>query len=415
MYLLVGIISMRKIVFVLSIIGLLISCSESKKKIDYTGSFVFNLEIGEETVLPVRVIIDDSSIVVLNSSEKIVGKEVFVNSDSLYFQFPVFNSFITAKFDGVQWKGKYVDPSRSGDYFIPFTSEKSKEKFPFLERNVQLKESYKTLFSFGTEDEYPAIGLFSQNGNSVNGTFRTETGDYRFLDGNVGEYNGKQVFALSCLDGSHAFLFKGEIDQDTLRGKFYSGNHWSTEFIAYEDEWFELEDPDTLTTYQEEFGDFDFTFPNLEGDSVNFKTEYKDQLTIVQIMGSWCPNCMDETKYLADYNERFKAQGVRVVALAFERSPEFEKAAASVKNLKADLNAQYDFLIAGVGNKQKASETLPMLSKILSFPTTLIVDPKGEVRYVHTGFNGPSTGDEYESFVKYFEGFTKELLESKDE
>jgi hypothetical protein len=31
----------------------------------------------------------------------------------------------------------------------------------------------------------------------------------------------------------------------------------------------------------------------------------------------------------------------------------------------------------------------------MSFPTTIIIDKKGIVRRIHTGFSGPGTGQEY--------------------
>jgi len=40
----------------------------------------------------------------------------------------------------------------------------------------------------------------------------------------------------------------------------------------------------------------------------------------------------------------------------------------------------------------------------------LIIDKKGKVRKIHTGFNGPATGDKYTEFKQEFEGFVSELL-----
>jgi hypothetical protein len=61
------------------------------------------------------------------------------------------------------------------------------------------------------------------NGSAyVNGTFLTETGDYRYLEGMM--HNGKLY--LSCFDGSHAFLFIAENNgTEITKGDFYSGLH----------------------------------------------------------------------------------------------------------------------------------------------------------------------------------------------
>ena len=51
-----------------------------------------------------------------------------------------------------------------------------------------------------------------------------------------------------------------------------------------------------------------------------------------------------------------------------------------------------------------------MLNHVLSYPTSIFIDKKGKVRKIHTGFNGPATGDKYTEFTKNFEEFINELL-----
>ena len=400
---------MKNLLFILTAITLFSCASEEKVSVNPFGEFVIDLKISDSIYLPVEMKITEDRILIINAQEIIDCKNIYVSKDSIYGEFPVFNSYISGRFNSGAWEGYYHDPHRKEDYSISFTSRQG-NKFEFENSSFQIKEEYKVLFSNGTENEYPALGLFEQNGNVINGTFRTETGDYRFLSGNVGLKEGKTVFALSCLDGSHAFLFNGEVTGEKIKGNFYSGNHWSTSFVGSIDENFELSDPDTLTKYNEAYGDFDFSFPDLNGDTVVFSEKYKGDVALIQIMGSWCPNCMDETRYLSGYYELFKDKGVNVIALAFERTEDFEKSRNAVQTLKQDVGAEYDFLIAGTSNKTKASDKLPMLSNILSFPTTLLINKSGKVVYIHTGFNGPSTGEEFESFKKYLEGFTYELL-----
>ncbi|MFX8727449.1 redoxin family protein, partial [Acinetobacter baumannii] len=43
-----------------------------------------------------------------------------------------------------------------------------------------------------------------------------------------------------------------------------------------------------------------FSFKNTDGKVVSVKDEkYKGKVVVVQILGSWCPNCMDETAFLS--------------------------------------------------------------------------------------------------------------------
>jgi len=51
-----------------------------------------------------------------------------------------------------------------------------------------------------------------------------------------------------------------------------------------------------------------------------------------------------------------------------------------------------------------------MLADFKGFPTTIIIDKKGEVRKIHTGFSGPGTGIYYTQFIDEFEKLTDKLL-----
>ena len=69
---------------------------------------------------------------------------------------------------------------------------------------------------------------------------------------------------------------------------------------------------------------------------------------------------------------------------------------------------------AGTSTTQSASESLPMLNRVMSFPTSIIIDRNGEVRRIHTGFSGPATGIYYEEFVDDFNQFMKGLIDESD-
>ena len=126
---------------------------------------------------------------------------------------------------------------------------------------------------------------------------------------------------------------------------------------------------------------------------------FKGKVTVVQIMGSWCPNCMDETKFLAPWYLKNQSRGVEVVGLGFEKSTDLAISGPKLERLKKRFNVPYSLLLAGSNDKEKASAALPMLNRVVSFPTTIFIDKKGIVRQIHTGFSGPGTGIYYDNFV----------------
>ena len=107
-----------------------------------------------------------------------------------------------------------------------------------------------------------------------------------------------------------------------------------------------------------------------------------------------------------------RVEGMEMVALAFEYAKTAELANKSIERLKEQIGVDYPILLAqyGASDKEKAQQKLPMLNKVLSYPTTVFIDKKGNVRKIHTGFNGPATGEKYTRFKKEFDTYVKMLL-----
>jgi len=303
----------------------------------------------------------------------------------------------------------YYDHSRKGAYQIGFSATKNPEtRFTHVvEPTIDVNGKWKVNFSPGSDHEYLAIGEFRQDGNKASGTFLTTTGDYRFLEGNV---SGDSLL-LSCFDGSHVFLFKAKVEQDKIEGDFWSGNHWIENWIGERDEEFELPDPNSLTFLNPGYSRIDFSFQNMDGEMVSLTDEqFKDKVVIVQIMGSWCPNCKDETAYLVSLYNKLHDQGLEVVSLAFEKSDNAETNLHSLRRLRDHFSIPYPILLAGKASKSEAAKKLPMLNHVLSFPTSIYIDRDGSVRRIHTGFSGPGTGEYYSEFVEETDRFVTQLL-----
>lgn len=398
-------------VYLLLVFGCTPELKENQPK---EGVWQARLEVKDQQILPFNFELykpDERtfSMNVLNGEETIVVDEISIKGDSIFIQAPVFEGYISAKLTSENMQGVFVIESL--DRIVPFEAVYGiQERFS----NVALSDTdvsgvWETEFSQGTEDSYMGKGIFSQNNGVVSGTFRTTTGDYRFLEGVMDADSLK----LSAFDGAHAFLFQAKVTDSTMNGVFYSGNHFKEPFVAVRNENYELPNPDSLTFIKEGYEKFDFTFPNLEGEEVSLSDPiFKNKVVIVQLMGSWCPNCLDESKFLVNYLETHKNEDLAVVALAFEQAKTKERALQSIKRLKNRIGISYPILLAQYGSydKEKAQQKLPMLNHVLSYPTTIFVDKKADVRKIHTGFNGPATGIKYQEFKTEFDNFLQELL-----
>lgn len=386
------------------------SCQEKKVKTLEIGSYRGNLVAQDNQAMPfIFEVTSKTTLKIYNANEVIDVDEVEYRSDSVYIKLPYFETVIAAKFEGNNFQGQWIEEDR--DRSVAFFAEYDVEvRFGNIETNdvVDVSGTWEMEFNdYG--NIYPAKAVLSQKDNIVTGNIRTPTGDYRFLEGIV----ESDTMKISTFDGAHAFLFKAHVTDSSMVGGFYSGNHSLETFVGKPNTNFELPDEYTITFINEGYNTFNFSFPDLDDNMVSLTDErFKDKVVLVQLMGSYCPNCLDETKFYSKFYESNKDKGLEIVALAFENAKSKEKAIKGINRMKERVGLNYEILLAQIGtnDKGKALEKMPMLNKVVSYPTTIYLDRTGKVRKIHTGFNGPATGEKYESFTKEFNTFMETLL-----
>lgn len=368
------------------------------------------LSLEEDIKLPFVFSIDEKSdFTIYNAEEEITLKSPVLIGDSIQYSFIAFKTYIVLSVDNKKrLEGYYVYPDRKNHSRIPFFADYVGSSKPSCQKETvtDLSGRWKTLFSVNTPNKYPAIGKFTQHENGrVTGTFLTETGDYRFLDG----YFSDDQLTLSCFDGSHAFLFKAEYSAGKLKGTFYSGSHWKTNWTAERNESFELKDPDSLTYLVKD--EFTFVYPDTaRSDYIYPNQSTQGKVVIIQIIGTWCPNCLDETNFYKDLYDKYHHKGLEIIGVAYEYPPNFQEQVERVKRYITNKTVPYPLLIGGQASKQEASSDFDMLNEISSFPTSIFINRRGEVVKIHTGFNGPGTGEVYDSYVKETHQLIEKLL-----
>ncbi|HEX8039637.1 MAG TPA: TlpA disulfide reductase family protein [Chryseosolibacter sp.] len=352
----------------------------------------------------------------INGDERLLLDEVTVSGDSVDMRLHIFDADLKARISGDTLTGVFVK-NYEKNYRLPFEAVYGQE-YRFVpidssEQPLDFTGKYEVTFvhndTVGNKmDTTKAVGIFHQSGNHVTGTFMTPTGDYRFLEGNA---VGREM-QLSTFDGNYAYLFRATMEEGGgLRGEFFSGKTRSEEWVAKPNDDVRLPDAESLTYLKEGYDRITFTFPDADGKPVSLGDEkYRGKVVILQLMGSWCPNCMDETRFLAPWYHDNKDRGVEIIGLAYERLADFNYASARVKKMAEKMAIEYDILIAGTNEKGMASKSLPMLNDVMAFPTTIFIGKDGKVKKIHTGFNGPGTGAYYDQFIEDFNETVNELL-----
>lgn len=399
---------MHRILLFLTLVFLTIACSSDVKDLSGTWRAVVSMQ-GQE--LPFTFTLtkeqEQYTAVIRNAEEKLLLDDVRLEGDTLVMLMHIFDAQIRAKVMGDQLSGVFIK-NYDLNATIPFLATKG-DNYRFAKKDkaaVDFSGKYSITFT-NEKDTTLAVGLFTQNENEVKGTFLTPTGDYRYLQGNIiGE-----TMKLSAFDGNHTFLFTAQLKGDSILGDFYSGKTYHQVWKGVKTESASLPHPESLTYLKEGYDKIEFSFPDVNGNPVTLLDEkYKNKVVILQLFGTWCPNCMDETRFLTDWYAQNNNRGVEIIGLAYERKADFNYASDRIKKMKEKLNVTYDFVIAGVNDKVKAGETLPMLNKVVAFPTTIFIGKDGKVKHIHTGFSGPGTGIYYEQFKESFNQKINELL-----
>ncbi len=355
---------------------------------------------------------DQRQAVLINGEERVPIQEMTFSPEGLALRLPAFNSTIQGKLQNDRIDGTLTLVKSGGnEQVMPFTATFADEA-RFAESTsktaIDVSGRWQVSFLDASRNRTPAIGEFKQQGKKVYGTFLTETGDYRFLEGVVDD----SVMHLSCFDGAHAFLFRAKLNNNNvLEGDFWSGTKWHETWTAERNDDASLSDPYALTYIKDGYDRLDFTFPDSKGKPVSLKDEmYQGKVVLVVLSGSWCPNCHDKAAFLSPFYKKYREQGLEIICLMYEHYDDFARDAVQVDRFGKKFDIDYQLLVAGSSDKVKAAKTLPMLNKVISYPTTIFLDKKGNVRKIHTGFSGPGTGEYYERHIAGFTTTVEKLL-----
>lgn len=259
----------------------------------------------------------------------------------------------------------------------------------------------------------PTLALLRQEDGviEVEGTVLTPTGDYRWLAGSL-EGN---TLRLSTFDGAHAFLFKATLTDGQLAGDFWSGAGWHETFTARPAaEGLALPDGFDATEVAAEIDWSAIRFPDHTGNPRTLADPaWSGHPRLIQIMGSWCPNCNDQTELLKELDTAWSDKGLKIVSLAFEHG-DAARNAAQIRRYREHHGITWPTLIAGFSVKKEAAKKLPFLDTLHAYPTLLFVDADGTVVATHTGFVGPAAPDQHAAVKAAYERTIAALVASTE-
>jgi thiol-disulfide isomerase/thioredoxin len=395
----------------------LTGCHPRPATVDGTWRAVLTSPGGE---LPFTLRIARSRAVIINGAEQAPVSGVDVHDGSVTIRFDQYDSAINATLssDGNTMTGAWTRTVPAGKSHLAFRATRG-EQPRFLPAPAANPASFADVSGIWKADftdsdgTTPARGEFHQDPgtNRVTGTFLTPTGDDRYLEGSV--ENG--VLRLSTFDGAHAFLFQARLSDDNNK---LTGDYWSRD--SYHATWTATRSNDAGAALPDGWKDvgltngegrFQFRFPDLAGNPVALSDErFRGKVVLVNIFGSWCPNCNDEAPLLAAWDRKYRDRGLEIVGLAYEFTGDAARDREMVRRFAKHYGITYPLLLAGVSDKKKASATLPDLTRVLAYPTSLFIGRDGKVKKIYSGFAGPGTGAHHLALRTEMESVIESML-----
>ena len=253
--------------------------------------------------------------------------------------------------------------------------------------------------------------ILRQNGTRAEGAVLRVDGDTGLLDGVY--HDGK--FTLTHFDGSRSGILEVTAKADGSLGlSLIAGRGKAQEYSAVrvtEARSKGVADPDDFTKHtsvKDPNEPFHFSFPDLTGKIVsNTDAKFQGKVLLVNVTGSWCPNCHDEAPYLESLYRKYRALGLEIVALDFEE-PEQLQDPSRLRAFIKQYGLDYTYLIGGDTAEMNAK--IPQGKNLDSWPTTFIIGRDGLVKEVHAGFPAKASGEFHEEMKQQFTAAIERLL-----
>ncbi|MCX6120221.1 MAG: TlpA disulfide reductase family protein [Ignavibacteriales bacterium] len=374
------------------------------------------LTIGENKQIPFQFYLDLNSTApagyFINGTEQTSIPEILLHDDSLSFIFSEYGAAMRGIWNGKKWRGKFfryrADTSWNEFVSTPKGSTKENNKSA-ISTGHPLAGKYQAYISGSNGIDSTSIANFWMKNDSIFGTLIAPDGDYGLL---AGTQVGPKA-TLTRFTGWQAFIMELERQGTQWNGSLYARSGKPMEFTLVPQSILTLElKPEYITTMKNPKVPFTFYGTTSTGTVISSEDySLRNKALVIDIMGTWCHNCMDAAPLLQQIYSEFGKDGLEVIGLAFEIS---DNPAVAKKNLalfQTRFGLTYPVLFCGSTNNANVQQKLhSQLNNFNGYPTTIFVDKKGIVKKIHVGFNGPGTGDEYQRQIQQYYETVKQLV-----
>ena len=361
-------------------------------------------------VIPFRIefATDNSSVTAtfFNGEERFTSTGGKIKSGSLSVDWDQYLSRLQATFHDGILTGSYTQGGRRGGTF-PFEARPHSAAPPPDPGAPSIGGLWELEGIKSGKRESTWRFIVQQSGGEISAAILRVDGDTGAL---TGAYRGGK-FLLSHFDGARASLMEVALAKDGTLDIVMDGRTHLTAVRPVEARARNLPPPDDFnrhTSVKDPNEPFRFSFPDLAGHLVsNTDPRFRGKVVLVEITGSWCPNCHDEAPFLVDLYQKYHEQGLEIVSLSFEEGDQLQ----NPTRLRAFVRKYgIEFPVLVCGQPEEAKDKLMQAVNWDAWPTTFFLDRQGLVRLVHAGFPSSPSGELYRDATQEFKTQVERLL-----
>jgi thiol-disulfide isomerase/thioredoxin len=342
-------------------------------------------------------------------TERTAIPEMSRSGESLNLNFSEYGAEMRGAWDGGTWSGVYLRHRTTGTTSFPFSASPDRALPAGLPAELPVG-TFQVRFEDEPADEADTVAKFWKEGTALHGTFIAPDGDYGLLEG---KSQGGSL-QLHRFTGWQATLIEIEPSGDEWKGTVFAASldrprpfvlqpRAADQVEARARPQPRMKNPDSP---------FAFACAAPTGETVHNSDErFKGKPMIVDIMGTWCHNCLDEAPVLQQLQNQYGKDGLEIVGLSFEIRNDAALARKNLKLFKDRFGLTYTLLFCGDLDDANVDRQLgSQIENFFAYPTALFIDRTGKVQTIHSGFKGPGAGDEFKAQVAEFQKLASRLV-----
>ena len=313
--------------------------------------------------------------------EKAPIPEIVRNGNAIVFKFSEYGAEMRGTWNGREWKGNYLRIRSTGTKSFKFTAS------PQLAGALAVHVDSPSAGNYQVDEK--TVAKFWAKDGALYGTFIATDGDYGLLEGRpagrgiqLSRFTGWQAIAIKLEPGAAG----------TLSGKLYAAaNDKPQDLLLRPRADVNIEPPaNQQTVIKDVQAEFAFSGVSLDGQTIrNTDLRFKGKALIVDIMGTWCHNCMDEAPILEQLQRQYGKDGLEIVGLSFEIGDDPALAKKNLELFKNRFGLTYSLLFCGSLDDENVNKKIhSQLDHFFAYPTTIFLDKAHKVQFVHSGFKG---------------------------